>query len=128
MAITVGDTGEWAFRTAQTDLSLVTVGATERLDVSYAQVTCTNSDLSDVPVRIGIATATLPTLTPDTGTVNIGMVLSHPGIVPGSPAIAGNGFAVIARGEPGADLRITCGNPTWGELRVIVQYRIWTDQ
>lgn len=128
MAIMVGDTGEWSFTTAQTDLALVTVGATERLDVSYAQVNCTNSNLADVPVRIGMAAATLPTLTPNSATPNLQMVLSHAGISAGVPAIAGNGLAVIARGAAGADLRITCGAPAWGELRVIVQYRIWTDQ
>jgi hypothetical protein len=128
MAIKVGDTYEWVFDTAQTDLSIFTVGATERLDVSYAQVNCTNSNLADVPVRLGMATATLPTVTKNSATGNAGMVLSHPGISSGVPAIAGNGSAVIARGALGADLRLTCGTPTYGELRIVVQCQLLTDQ
>jgi hypothetical protein len=128
MAIITGTTYEWVFTEAQADLSLITVGATERLDVTYAQVNSTNSSLADIPVRIGCATATLPAVTVNSATGNAGMVLSHPGISSGVPAIAGNGSAVITRGELGADLRLTCGAATWGALHIVVQCRLLVDQ
>lgn len=128
MAITAGETYEWTFTTAQTNTALVTVGATERMDVTYAQVNCTNSDLRDVWVRVGLATATLPTVTLNSATGNIGMILSHPDVSRPGGATAGNGLGVITRGALGADLRISCPAIPWGKLIVLVQLRILTDQ
>jgi hypothetical protein len=75
-------------------------------------------------VRIGLATATLPTLTDNSATGNAGMVLSHGGIAPGGGAVVTNGGAPITIGAADADLRITCSAATGGSVRVVLSYRI----
>lgn len=120
-------TREWSFATAQTDALLVTVAANQHLEVFYCQVTCANSNTGDVSCRIGCATATLPTLTNDALTGGDGIVLSHGGIAKGGGAVVTNGGAPVTIGAADADLRITCSAATGGSIRVVVQFRIVSD-
>jgi hypothetical protein len=116
-------TKEWMFDTAQTDFKLEDVATGFEMIVSYCQVTVANGVTNDVAIRIGMATATLPAETVNSATGNLNMVLSHPGIAPGGGAVVTNGGAPIAKGEDGADLRMTCSEPTGGQVRVIVSFR-----
>jgi hypothetical protein len=117
-------TKEWVFTAAQTDFQMEAVSANEQMIVSYCQVTCANSNTVDVAVRIGLAAATLPTITNDSATGNAGMVLSHPAIARGGGAVVTNGGAPITIGAAGADLRITLTVSTGGSTRVVISYRI----
>lgn len=122
----VGTTKEWSFVSAQTDVALVTAGASEMLVVTYVQATCANSNTGDVSCRLGFAVATLPTLSDDSATGATGVFFSHGAIAKGGGAIAANGGEVIANGTAGQDLRITCGPATGGSLRLVVTYQLIT--
>jgi len=117
-------TKEWSFTTAQTDFELEDVPSTASMVVWYCQVTCSNSNSGDVSVRIGLATATLPTVTDNSATGGTGMVLSHGGIAPGGGAIASNGGSPITTGAADADLRLTCSAATGGSLRLVISYHM----
>jgi hypothetical protein len=110
----------WSFATAQTDALLITVGATQRLAVLSVKATCANSNTGDVSVRLGFATATLPTLTVDSLTGATGEFFSHGGIAHGGGAVDSDG----ALGGLGEDLRLTCSAATGGSLRLSVKYRM----
>lgn len=118
-------TKEWEFDTAQTDLALVTNSSTQRAVITYGQVTCSNANTVDVPIRIGFATATLPAVTNDSGTGASGIFMSHPGIAKGGGMIAANGGAPIAAGAADEDVRVTVGAATGGFVRVVLTY--WID-
>lgn len=115
----------WAFDTAETDESLVTVGATDRMVVTYAQATCSNSNTGDVSLRLGFGTTTLATLTINVATGALGEIMSHPGIAKGGGMVVANGGAPIASGAAGEDLRLTCSAATGGAVRLVVSY--WID-
>lgn len=121
-------TKEWVFVTAQTDAQLEAVGATQRAVVTYAKVTASNGNTVDVAVRLGVAAATLPTISNDSLTGGLGVFLSHPGIAHGGGVVESNGGAPLAVGAPGEDIRLTCGAATGGAIRVIIQYRLMEDQ
>ena len=120
-------TKEWSFAAAQTDLSLVTVGSTQHLEVYYCQVTAANSNTGDVSVRIGAATSTLPTVTNDSATGGGSMLLSHGAIAKGGGAVVAMGGSPVLVSAADEDLRITCSAATGGSIRVVVQYRIVDD-
>lgn len=118
-------TKEWVFVTAQTNVQLEAISSTQRMVVTYGQATCSNSNTSDVSMRIGFATATLPTISDDSATGGVGVFMSHPGIVKGGGMVVANGGAPIAVGGPDEDLRITCSAAVGGALRVVLSY--WVD-
>lgn len=118
-------TKEWVFVTAQTDVAIITVDATHRAVVTYGQATCSNSNSGDVSLRIGFASATLPTITNDSATGGTGVFMSHPGIAKGGGMVVANGGAPIAAGLADEDIRVTCSAATGGAVRVVLTY--WVD-
>ena len=114
-------TKSWVFTTAQTDLSLETVGGTNQLGIVYAAVTCANSNTGDVSVRIGFAATTLPAVS---GTGAAGMFFEHGGVAPGGGAVASNGGSLIAVGDYGIPPRLTCSDPDGGSLRLVMSWRV----
>lgn len=110
---------EFHFTAAQTDQALITVNSSQKLRVGYAAAVCDAANSVNVGVRLGFATATLSA--PSSSGVDE-IILSHPGIAPGS------GFSipigVVREGPTDADLRLTCTVPTGGSVRVIVYYKI----
>jgi hypothetical protein len=122
----VGTTREWVFDAAQTDLPLVTLDADQRGVVMYFSITCANSNVVDVAARAGFAAATLPTVTLNSATGNLGVFFSHGGIARGGGAVAANGGAVIAVGALGDDIRLTNTVPTGGSIRVVMTYDVMT--
>ena len=107
-------TVEAAYTGAQTNVAIVTVAAGLKLVVTQIQATCDESNTVGVGLRVGFATATTPTTT--------GVVLTHPGMVPGSILSRGDGSGILGVGADDEDLRITSEVPTGGSLRILVSY------
>lgn len=105
---------EAAYTSAQTNAAIVTVAAGLKIVVTRISFLCDNANTVNVAVRVGFATATTPTTT--------GVVLTHPGVAPGSGVVEGNGGGMLGVGADDEDLRITCGAPTTGSCRVLVTY------
>ena len=105
---------EAAYTAAQTDASIITVSAGTKIVVTAIDVVCDNANTVAVAVRVGFGTTTTPTTT--------GVVLTHPGVAAGSGISRGNGGGMLGVGADDADLRITCGVPTTGSIRVLVTY------
>lgn len=118
-------TKEWVFVTAQTDVAIVAFDATHRGVVVFGQATCSNSNTGDVSLRVGFATATLPTITNDSATGGGGVFMSHPGIAKGGGMVVSNGGAPIAAGSSDEDIRISVSAATGGAIRVVLTY--WID-
>ncbi len=110
---------EFNFTTAQTDAALITVSAGTIIVVTGIDATVDNVTSVDVGVRIGFATATLTAVS--TSGI-IGIVLSHPGIAPGSGIVKGSASGIIGIGDDNEDLRLTSEVPTSGALRIVVTY------
>lgn len=105
---------EAAYTAAQTDTAIVTIGAGLKIVVTQAALICANTNTVDVAARVGFGTANTPTTT--------GVVLTHPGIPAGSGYSRGDGAGILGIGADNEDLRITCGVPTTGSVRVLVSY------
>lgn len=105
---------EAAYTAAQTNTAIVTIATGLKIVVTACTVTVANANTVDAGVRVGFGTSTTPTTT--------GVILTHPGLAPGSGVIEGTGEAVIGVGADNEDLRITCDVPTSGSLRVKVVY------
>jgi hypothetical protein len=114
-------TKSWVFTAAQTNTSLETVGGSVRMAVTYACVTCANSNTGDVSARIGFAATTLPA---ESATGADGMFFEHGGIAHGGGALAANGGEMIAVGDAGIPPRFTCSAPTGGSVRLVMSWRI----
>ena len=102
------------YTAAQTDAAIITISSATKIVVTRVSALCDNANSVDVAVRIGFGISNTPT----TG----GVVLSHPGIAPGSGVVEGNGSGILGVGEDGSDLRITSEVPTNGSLDVVVSY------
>ncbi len=112
-------TEEFHFTAAQTNAALVTVSAGTIIVVTGIDATVDNATTPDVAVRIGFATATLTAVS---GSGITGIVLSHPGIAPGSGIVKGSASGIIGIGASNEDLRLTSEVPTGGALRILVTY------
>ena len=75
---------------------------------------CDAANTVNVGVRAGFGAATTPTTT--------GVVLTHPGIAPGSGYTRGAGSGILGVGADGEDLRTTLTVPTGGSIRLLVSY------
>lgn len=120
-------TREYMTTAAQTnDEIIASVAAGSHIVVTEIEAMVDNACSVDVKVRIGFgATGTVPT-EPASGATVDGMVLSHPGIAPGSGVVRGSGAGVIAVGGDGLELGISNEVPTGGRLTVIVSYYVTT--
>lgn len=99
---------------AQTDTAIVTVGAGAKIVVTQIQVVADEANTVGVGFRVGFGTANTPTTT--------GVVLTHPGLVPGSGVSRGDGSGILGVGADNEDLRITAEAATGGSIRVLVSY------
>jgi hypothetical protein len=111
---------EWTFTTAQTDFAIETVSATQRALIYSGVATCSNSNTGNVSLRCGTAAATLPTVTNNSATGNVGVPISHPGIAPGGGMVWPGGSEPIHVGADGEDVRITCSAATGGALVLVL--------
>lgn len=101
---------------AQTDAAFVTVGAGSKIVVTQIQAVTDEATTVGVGFRVGFGAVTTPTTT--------GVVLTHPGMVPGSGVSRGDGAGMLGVGADGEDLRLTCEVPTGGSLRILVSYYV----
>ena len=103
---------------AQTDVALVTVSAGTVIVVTKISVMldAATTATGGVACRIGFGTANTPAAD------SAGIILAHPGIAPGSGVIEGNGAGIIGIGASNEDLRVTCEDPTGGNLDIVVTY------
>lgn len=102
------------YTAAETDTAIIAIAANLKIVVTRLSALCSNANSVNVQCRIGFAATTTPTTT--------GVILSHPGIAPGSGIVEGNGSGILGVGADGEDLRITSGVPTGGSLDVLVSY------
>lgn len=107
-------TFEAAYTAAQTDAAIVTVAGGLKIVVTQIQATIDGATTVAVGLRVGFGTATTPTTT--------GVVLTHPGMVPGGGITRGDGGGIVGVGADNEDLRITSTVPTTGSLRILVNY------
>ena len=113
---------EYRATTAQTNDDIVgAIAGGLQLVITKIGVFVDNACTVDVGVRIGFGTTTVPTEPADGAGVN-GVVLSHPGIAPGSGVELGDGSAIIAHGASDQELRITNEVPTGGSIKVVITY------
>lgn len=105
---------EAAYTTAQTDIAVVTVAAGLKIAVTQIQAVTDEATTVGVGLRVGFAAVTTPTTT--------GVILTHPGMVPGAGVSRGDGSGILGVGADGEDLRITSDVPTTGSLRILVSY------
>ncbi|MGH2359811.1 MAG: hypothetical protein ACRDGM_04620 [bacterium] len=110
-------TKEWTFTTSKDDFALVAVSAGTIIRVSHLHFTCSNANTVNVDMRIGFATTSLPATTTG-GAAKV--ILSHPGIAPGS-GIATSRPGVV-EGASNEDLMLTMTVPTSGACRVVADY------
>ena len=105
---------EAAYTGAQTDTAIVTISTGSKIVVTEVEAVCDNANTVNTSIRVGFGTANTPTTT--------GVVLTHPGIAPGSGITRGNGGGILGVGADNEDLRVTCSVPTGGSIRVLVSY------
>lgn len=103
------------YTTAQTNIAIITVSAGTKIVVTKCSALLDkDSTVNAAQVRIGFGTASTPT--------GAGVVLTHPGVSPGSGVVEGNGSGIIGIGADDEDLRITSEVPTDGSWDVLVCY------
>lgn len=105
---------EYATTGAQNDVAIVTIATGLKIVVTAIQVVADNANTAFPQVRVGFGATTTPTTT--------GVVATHPGVPAGGGVVRGVGSGIVAIGADNEDLRITCGAPTGGSLRVLVSY------
>ena len=103
-----------AYTGAETDTAIITAAGGTKIVVTQIQLVASNANTVNVAFYIGFHATTTPTTT--------GVVLTHPGVAPGSGVSRGDGTGVLGVGGDGDDLRITSGAPTTGSIRVLVSY------
>lgn len=102
------------YTAAQTDQTVVTIDATDKIIVTECTVTADNNNSVDVLVRLGFGASATPT--------GDGVFLSHPGIAAGSSVVEGNGAGILGVGGLGEDIFITSQVPTSGSIDVVITY------
>src|SRR3990167_7367554 len=103
------------YTAAQTNTAIVAApGLGNKLVVTRVSVLADNANTVDVQVRIGFAASVTPTTT--------GVVLTHPGVAPGSGVIEGDGSGILGVGADNDALLITSEVPTTGSIDVVVSY------
>ena len=104
------------------DPVIAVVSAGTKIVVTGISAMCSAANTVNVAVRIGFGTASVPAQG-STGADGVAkVILSHPGIAPGSGVMKGHAGGIVGIGADGEDLRITNGAPTTGSLIIQVDY------
>lgn len=108
---------------AQTDLAVSpAIAAGTALVVTKLSVMADNANTVAVSVRIGFGAANTPAAGTVAGSLSTAVILHHPGIAAGSGVIEGNGSGIVGIGASDQELRVTCGDPTGGNITILVTY------
>lgn len=114
---------EYYTTAAQTDDNILpTISAGTIYVIIGITVTASADNTVNTSVRIGFGTANVPSQGSSGADAVSKVILSHPGIAPGSGIVKGNGGGIIGIGGDGEELRITNSAPTSGSLIVQVDY------
>jgi len=114
---------EYYTTAAQTDDNILPAISTGTIYViTCITVTASAANTVNTSVRIGFGTANVPTQGSSGADGVAKMILSHPGIAPGSGIVKGTGSGIVGIGGDGEELRITNSAPTTGSLIVQVDY------
>jgi hypothetical protein len=104
---------------AQTNSAMLAVGGGTVIAITRIAISCSNANSVDTDVKVGFATASLPTPN-STGSLDI--LHEAKAIPPGGSIVIGDGSGVIGVGEDGEDLRYSCSAPTGGHVSISVTY------
>ncbi len=103
---------------AQTDAALLTISTGAKIVITQISATMDAANSGNTAVKIGFGTSTIPAASLS-GTAAILLEGSWAG---GGGHQKGNGAGIIGIGADNEDLRITCGSPTAGNIRVTYSY------
>jgi hypothetical protein len=101
---------------AQTDAAVITIATGSIIVVTHCSVVCHAANTVNVSARVGFGTANVPAYG------NAGLILTHPGIAPGSGFSTGSGAGIMGVGTDDQDVRITASVPTGGSFDLLVKY------
>jgi hypothetical protein len=90
--------------------------------ITSISVMCSAANTVNTSVRIGFGATTVPSQGSTNADAVAKVVLSHPGVAPGSGVVKGSGAGIVGIGGDGEELRITCSAPTGGSLIVVVDW------
>ena len=106
---------EYATTAASTDAAVITAASTGvRIVVTQAQGMTDEVNTTAVGFRLGFSTGVTPTTT--------GVILTHPGLVPGAGVSRGDGGGIIGSGLAGENVVLTNEIPTGGAFRALLSY------
>jgi hypothetical protein len=105
----------------QTNLAIGpgTVAPGAKVVVTRVSVMASNANTVNTACKIGFGTASVPA---DSLTPAADILAHHPGVPPGGGFTIGDGSGVLGVGADGAEVRLTCGDPTGGSLSITISY------
>ncbi len=114
--------GEYITTASQADDNVLpAISAGTIYVVTSVSVTCSAANTVNTSVRLCFGTA-IVAQGASAADATSKVILSHPGIAPGSGIVKGNGSGIVGIGGDGEELRIACSAPTTGSLVVQVDY------
>ena len=111
----------WTASTTDDNVLPAIAGGT-KYAVTRITITIDQATTVGVAVRLGFGTSTVPALPSANADAVDDILVYHPGLVPGSGIVIGDGAGVLGVGADGAELRITAGATTSGTGVVSVTY------
>lgn len=112
---------EFIAETAQSDTAIITPNANQKIVITSIEASLDADANVSVGLRVGFGEDSVPTQPADGESVS-GMALSHAGLTNGSCYVRGNGTGIVAVGAASQSLRVSCSDPTGGQLRILVTY------
>lgn len=114
---------EYITTAAQTnDNVLPLISAGTKYVITGVTVTASAANTVNTSVRLGFGTTGVPTQGASAADAVTKVILSHPGIAPGSGVSKGHSGGIVGIGEDGEELYIVCSVPTGGSVVVQVDY------
>ena len=114
---------EYITTTAATDDNILpAISAGTIYVITGISVVASAANTVNTSVRIGFGTASVPAQGASQADAVAKVLLSHPGIAPGSGVVKGHGGGIVGIGGDGEELRITTGTPTGGSIVIQVDW------
>jgi hypothetical protein len=111
-----------AAQTSGGDNVLPLISAGTRYVITGVTVTASAANTVNTSVRLGFGTTGVPTQGASGADAITKVILSHPGIAPGSGVSKGHAGGIVGIGGDGEELYIVCSVPTGGSVVVQVDY------
>ncbi|MFN9304311.1 MAG: hypothetical protein ACK6DA_16265 [Candidatus Kapaibacterium sp.] len=90
--------------------------------ITAITVATSAANTTNATVRIGFGATTVPAQGATNADAVAKVIMSLPGIAPGSGAVKGNGGGIVGIGGSGEELRVTITNMATGNLTIVVDY------